>query len=696
MIRLAAYEWKKIARRQTISGPIIALLIFGLLLYVIKAYVPEMGSGFSPESYRTAAEELVSMDTQEAYAGVEAAYEEILYEGKIPEKMYGKTVVEELSLYTVLMGELEQAYGYPSYIDGVLESAARSRSGIFSGNTEAKRAGEKTYNDFSNLQGIELYFAGSYGIVYAMQTDLWDILFFLILILFVYGLVITEYEECKINLMRTTAKGRGACFGAKLLAGLFFVVLLQSAVYVFRFAFSFGVYGCPELSVPFQTVYGAQKCPWNISILTAIALFFAWKLAASAFLYCLNLFFALLCQEAKMFYGGCLCAGVISSLCYTQIDANSFWAKIKWLNPAAFLAADSILMDYRNISVLGYPLGYPGMIATLCVFLSVFSVLGAYRIYIHRMQGEAGILSKRKQRNRNLRFHFRTGIWRLESKKYWIYQAGALICIFYVVIALLAYEPVREHLYTKEEIYYKYYVTQVQGTYTDEKMETLSSEQQRLDDISTLLETESNATVASYYMTELEKRVGLESAISYATYVKENGDSIIYEKGYELLIGKDKGRLALLLCRLASLAVVCLLSVSVWNYDMSTGMEKLIQVSKTGNKRLVRHKYANVLLGCFVVFLLTFLPWIYNVYSVFGLHEIHAQARSMEMFSHVPAPISVLLLYGIYYLGHFLYLCLTGCLGKCYTKRVGNYMGAVMLLFVTSMIPVVMLYILVK
>jgi hypothetical protein len=197
-------------------------------------------------------------------------------------------------------------------------------------------------------------------------------------------------------------------------------------------------------------------------------------------------------------------------------------------------------------------------------------------------------------------------------------------------------------------------------------------------------------------MTELEKRVGLESAISYATYVKENGDSIIYEKGYELLIGKDKGRLALLLCRLASLAVVCLLSVSVWNYDMSTGMEKLIQVSKTGNKRLVRHKYANVLLGCFVVFLLTFLPWIYNVYSVFGLHEIHAQARSMEMFSHVPAPISVLLLYGIYYLGHFLYLCLTGCLGKCYTKRVGNYMGAVMLLFVTSMIPVVMLYILVK
>jgi hypothetical protein len=674
----------------------IALLVIGLLLFVIKAYLPEMGSGFSPESYRTAAEEQIPMDTQEAYAGLENAYEELLYEGILPEKMYGKTAAEELSLYTVLMGELEQVSDYPSYIDGVLESAARSGSRLFAGNAEAKRTGEKTYQDFSNLQGIELSFIGSYGIVYAMKTDLWDILFFLILILFIYGLVITEYEERKINLMRATAKGRGACFGAKLLAGLFFVLSLQASVYIFRFVFSLSIYGCPDLSAPFQAVYGAQKCSWNISVLTAIILFFGWKLAVSAFLFCLSLFFALLCKEAKIFYGGCLCLGTISAFCYTQIDGNSYFAKIKWLNPAAFLASDSILMDYRNISVLGYPLGYPGMIAAVCVIVSVFSVIGAYRIYIHRMQGEAGILTRRKDHNRNLRFHFRTGLRRLEGKKYWIYQACALICIFYAVLALLVYEPVREHLYTKEEIYYKYYVTQVQGTYTDEKMETLSGEQQRLDDISALLETETNATVASYYMTELEKRAGLESAISYAAYVKENGDFIIYEKGYELLIGKDKGRLALLLCRLASLAVVCLLSVTIWNYDKSTGMEKLIQISKTGNRRLNRQKYANVLLGCFLIFLMTYLPWIYNVNSVLGLQGIHAQARSMEMFSNVPAPISVLFLYGIYYLGHFLYLCLIGCLGKCYIKRVGNYMGAVLLLFVTSMIPAVILYMFVK
>jgi hypothetical protein len=93
---------------------------------------------------------------------------------------------------------------------------------------------------------------------------------------------------------------------------------------------------------------------------------------------------------------------------------------------------------------------------------------------------------------------------------------------------------------------------------------------------------------------------------------------------------------------------------------------------------------------------MTYLPWIYNVNSVFGLQGILAQARSMEMFSNVPAQISVLFLYGIYYLGHFLYLCLIGCLGKCYIKRVGNYMGAVLLLFVTSMIPAVILYMFVK
>ena len=62
----------------------------------------------------------------------------------------------------------------------------------------------------------------------------------------------------------------------------------------------------------------------------------------------------------------------VSWILFSQIDANSFLAILKWLNPAAFLAVDSIISDYRNLMMFGYPIGYMHFVLIVCaLFLGI-------------------------------------------------------------------------------------------------------------------------------------------------------------------------------------------------------------------------------------------------------------------------------------------------------------------------------------
>lgn len=689
MIGQMGYEWKKIIRRKSFVFLLAGFTALGLVLYGMRIYVLELGGGFRPANYRQAADDLMQMDTRDACAQAKETYEAILYEGRWP-RQYGQSPREVYALYEVLCQELSQVSGHEAYIEGILENAKAGRGGFLSANTKNRRLNEKIFRDFSGLQGLSLEFTGSYGIARFMEADLWDVLFVMVLMIFVYALVITEYEEGKISLMRAAPKGRRTCFGAKLLLGLCFVLTLQTVVYLARLCLAVAAYGCPELAAPFQSVYGAGACPWRICVQDGILLFLGGKLLMSFFLYALLLLLALLCRSGRLFYGICLVGGAASLLCYTQIDTNSFLEKLKWLNPAAFLDTGRLLTEYRNLSVMDFPLGYPKVAACMEVLALPLFVFWSFRLYENSLPdrrilltGSAGMLRNRWK-----------SLWGMEHRKYWFHQALTGVYLAYLLLAVAVYTPLHERLYTKEEIYYKLYVTQAEGSYSEEKLQALYQERMRLEEIDALLESGENYhdSVITYYQKELERRSGLEPAIQHVEYVREKGDTVLYEKGFQQLLGQNEGRLALLLCRLGSLGLMCLFSVTIWHYDKRTGMERLIRISRTGSKRLQLHQYGNVLWGGCLIFAATYLPWIYNVHSAYSIDFPDAAARSLEMFAFLPEWISIRLLYAAFYGGHLLYLFAAGCLSKWVCGKINHYMGAALALFTAFMLPVILVY----
>lgn len=689
MIRQMGYEWKKIIRRKSFPFLLAGFTALGLMLYVMKICVPELGGGFRPADYRRAAAELMQLDPRDAYVQAGDIREAILYEGRWPQQ-YGNSPREVYVLYEILCQELSQVSGYEAYIEGILENAKGSRGGFLSANEKNRRLNEKIFKDFSGLRGLSLSFTGSYGIALFMRADLWDVLFAMVLMIVVYALVITEYEEGKISLMRAAPKGRKTCFGAKFLLGFCFVAALQTGMYLIRFILAVAAYGCPELTAPFQSVYGAGTCPWKIHVQDGILLFLCSKLLMSVLLYVFLLLLALLCMGGRLFYGICLGGGAASVLCYTQIDANSFLEKAKWLNPAAFLDTGRLLTEYRNLSVLDFPLGYPKLAAGIGIASIPLFIILSFRLYENGLPDRrlpltapAGILRIRGK-----------SLWRMEHGKYWFHQALAGVYLAYLLLAAAVYAPLHERLYTKEEIYYKLYVAQAEGSYSEEKLQTLYQERARLEGIEALLKSgeDYHDSVISYYQTELERRGGLELAIQHVEYVRENGDTVLYEKGFQQLLGQNEGRLAMLLCRAGSLGMMCLFSVTIWHYDKRTGMEKLIHISRTGSKRLHLHQYGNVLWGGCLIFAATYIPWIYNVHSAYSIGFPGAAARSLEMFAAVPDRINLRLLYGIFYGGHLLYLSAAGCLAKWVCGKINHFMGAALALFTVFMLPVFCLY----
>lgn len=689
MIGQMGYEWKKIIKRKSFVLLLSGFIFLGLALYAMKIYVPELGGGFSPDNYRRASAELMQMETGDAYVQTKEVLEAMLYEGHWPQQ-YGKSPREVYTLYEVLCQELSQVSGYEDYIEGILENAGGSRAGFLSASVQSKRLNEKIFRDFSGLQGLSLEFTGSYGIACFMGTDLWDILFALVLMIFVYALVIMEYEEGKIGLMRATPKGRRICFGAKLLLGLCFVLVLQTAIYLVRFFLAVTAHGCPELAAPFQSVYGAGACPWRISVWDGILLFWGSKLLMSVFLYVLSVLFALLCRDGRLFYGICLVVGAASVLCYTQIDANSFLEKAKWLNLAALMDTGRLLTEYRNLSMMGFPLGYPKLAACIGIVALPLFIFWSFRLYENGLPDRRVLLAAGILRNRG------KSLWRMEHRKYWFHQALAGAFLAYLLLAVAAYSPLRERLYTKEEIYYKLYVMQAEGSYSEEKLQALYQERIRLEDIEALLESGENyhESVLTYYQTELERRSGLELAIQHVEYVRENGDTVLYEKGFQQLLGLNEGRLALFLCRLGSLAMICLFSVTIWHYDKRTGMDRLIRISRTGSGRLQLYQYRNILWGGCLIFAATYIPWMYNVHSAYSMGSPGAAARSLEMFAFMPGWVSLGLLYVAFYGGHLLYLFAAGCLAKWVCGKINHYMGAALSLFTAFMLPVILFYVL--
>ena len=698
MAELIYLEMKKALKLVYVKYALLGLFALAALCFFAQVCLPQLNNGFSSESYRQLVSDIDKNKPVSEEERLREVYTDMLLEGAEPEKMYASSLRGELYLYEQILGELSQAAGYKDYVDGVLLASKRYASvSIFSSSEAEKRNAIKTAADFEKMEDVNVVFGGTYGVNLLLDTDLWTVMLVFVLLILTAGLLLGDLENGGIKLLRCSVYGKTPVIYGKFFAGAVLSFLFMTISFLWRLLLIGVTYGFASWGEAIQSVHGAAGCTLKISIWGGVGVFFIYKLMGLFTIY--SLFFML-----TLFFrrgGGLFLVGIGIMLwgygAYSYIDAASWMAKLKWLNPTAFLFSDHLLIQYRNISLFGYPISYWHIFTGVCV-ATTFLSLGVMGVVFRNVRpiGKGIIPSGLYGRIESI-VRLVTGGYTLtgyECRKWSFYGGGSCLCLIFAIGIIFIKPSISERLYTNEEIYYKHYIKELEGDFSEEKLNYLYDEQKRLAELESMLFMEGmeyTDAAYTYYSRELNKKDGLCAAVSYGEYLKNNDGSFVYDQGYEMLLGKNSGRGYLLAYRTAALLVTVLLSGMVWGIEERTGMGALISISAQGRRRIRRAKYRNILfLGAFVAFI-TYLPWIYRVTNVFGTEMIHASASSMRMLSGIPQKISIFGVLIAFYLLHMVYLWLTGAAINCVFSRTKNMLLSELMVFGLGMTPVFLL-----
>jgi len=594
--------------------------------------------------------------------------------------------------------ELEQVAGYESYLAGVKKNADKKLNSTLQKQQEsALREAEKVKKDFACMEGVKAEFLPTRGMAMFFSMDMQE--FFLVLAVFLVAatLVSVELEDGTIRLLRCTKNGRTRVVYAKVLAGAGMVAGFVCLQVGLRFLLTVAGYGTECLSASIVSLYGAMGCTLPITIGQGVILYAGWKLFAYLALFSLLLLLALVFQQPWKIY---LFAGGPVALfwaAYVLIDANSWLADLKWLNPVAFLDTGRLLLSYKNLILLGHPVTYRTCMLVVCTLLVLLGLLLDGWMFLRILpgrQGAGGRLFGRLERVVSV-LTGQSSLLGYEFRKWSFYQSGGVICLLLAAGLAFTYSPVADQVYTEEEIYYRYYVHQMEGEWSEGKMERLLAEQERIQRIEEELQSGmvQDAMMVSYYSQQLRQKQGLEQVIRYGEFLEEQGGgSFVYEQGYERLLGKREP-VALFLYRCISLAVMTFLSVLLYGIEERTGMKQLIRVSFMGEKKLRLRKWGNTMFLGSIIFAIVYLPWFFNVFSVYGTNGLSVPAYclwQMGSFWKMPQTVTVWIVQVAYYGLHLLYLWIAGLVTGVLAERIKHPLVATLAAFGAGILPIVL------
>lgn len=695
MLKLVKQEWKKILRIKAVPLLLFVMLVFSLIFYGKELYSP---SSYSVKAYLALHHAIDKNNLAAETERLETAREAMMREQLLPETMFSDSIGKEFLLYGQMVDELEQITGYEEYVSGIRKNAEKKlNSTLYKQQESALRETEKIIKDFAVMEDIRAEFLPTKGMTQFFQMDLQE--FFLVVGVFLVAsaFVSVELDEGTIRLLRCTPNGREKVVYAKALAGAGIVAGYVVIHIGLRFLLTIAGYGTECLSGSIVSLYGASSCTLPVTIGQGVFLYTCLKVYACLALFFLLLVLALLFRQPWKIY---LFAGGPVALfwaAYAMIDANSWLAGLKWMNPVAFLDTGTLLLSYKNLSLSGYPVTYRVCMLAVCTLLILSALLllaPVFRGILPERQSDGGKLYSRRE---CLAVALTGGhsLWSFELRKWSFYQSGSVIVLLLAAGLFFFYTPVADQVYSEEEIYYRYYVRQVEGKWSEEKMTALYAEQEWLLELEEMLQNNEvpDSMVQSYYYQQIKRKSGLEKVIQYGGFLeRQGGGSFIYEQGYERLLGKREP-VTLFLYRCISLAAMTFLSVLLYGIEQRTDMTKLIRVSFAGKNRVRRRKQGNILLLGLLIFTIVYVPWFYNVFSVYGTNGISAPAYCLVQLgfaANLPENFTVGGVLVAYYGVHLGYLWVIGLISGVLAEKIKHPLAAALAAFGLGILPILL------
>lgn len=492
-MKMVSFELKKLCAGN-IKWLFLMLVLLNALVYFMSI-IPAMPSEESKElrsKWERAAQEqgedfesrrafLEEMSEALSNIHMYLAHKDVLRDEEIAQtlELYGDSpymqenpddVFEESMAVAELLEEYETAGDYEAFINNMEERAEKMLSvPIFAKSKFSRSNIEKTVEDFADVRGLAVTPLDDTGIRKLHEFYLSDIFILAVVCLFCFQEFGYDSKSGMGNLIQATPRGRtrlrlaqtGAIWIAAVTAGLLF--------YGGNILQTLAVFGTEDLGAYVQGIASLKNVSFPCTVGMYLALYLAGKLLAILVIAGFCQFLAVKLNGAKAawaIYGAAVGA---SFLLWFLIPDSPAVKLFRYLNLVGILDMKQIVGNYQNLNVFSIPISLTtaalvlgGAVLALCVGLSL-------TVSKTSLQLPACLTERRRKRRRA-----GGGVLGYEWSKLMRNQKIWVVFAALVVLAGSGFNLDAQMLQT-EEFYYRQYLAEYRGDYTQEKQETFAA-----------------------------------------------------------------------------------------------------------------------------------------------------------------------------------------------------------------------------
>lgn len=587
--------------------------------------------------------------------------------------LYGTLHTEDATSNDLSLSEYQTAYSqFLSEID--TQSQENKTIQLFQKDPYTLRNIAKTAKDYQSMQHISINWYGGRSLTLVLRSSVTDILMVLLLSYCILLSILDMKRNGMLSFLRTMPNGRERLALAKL--HTLFVLCLFVVLIFYGMNVAFANPCSISWQSPLPCLSGYMRSTWQISIGTYLILYLLLKWLALSLITFLLFLLGCLTTHMIYYYSAILGIGAVSGLCYTLGSHVGNMEFLKYFNLLFFYATGKATALYYNYNLFGYPVSVH-IVNAVCIvaFLILLTIWGCksfasihkeYRPFSlpWKKKQSVSIGQTKKRQPQNVLAH---------TECYKLFYGNRILIFFVLVCLLQLYQYSNQSgRWYQDELYYRNYITMVEGTYTEDKWKLLQEEKDKISAATEEFDKldaqfNSGQITQSYYsrmtepyLQEMQKADALDRAMNYVSYIGtlDEHAGILYTRGWEYLHTNTISSKNMRTLFLYMLCIILSLS-GIYAQEYQHSMTELLHTYPYEN-RSGRDKRLLILAICTGFFVLLYMPELLWTFKEYSLHGGEYSLASIPCFGSKYSAIPIILFYIILYVLRLAFGILSG------------------------------------
>lgn len=535
-------------------------------------------------------------------------------------------IYTELKLFSNVIERVEPIAHYEATLKEIDENAETLLlTGRYEPNTFGYRnilKSQAQYRELSNVQPEILYSGAIELLPGGRITDFILVLFCLLVGL---ELICSERINGTMALIKPTFQGGYPLITAKILAGLFLVLIGTFMLYGTNLVIGFVRCGVISMNAPIQSVFGFIRSPWKISIATYVLGFFCmkflWASSVTASIY-------LACGLGNSVLESC---GIFLLTCAPSLVIQK--------SVLSFLSTGDtvrLFSEYRNLNLFGWPVS--AFSVSILVMILVSAVCFGFAVAIHIQS--APTVSDRKRKHIRKTRRISVNLLLLEARKLFLLNGAIWVLSVLMAVQFVTYLNFDAYIGPHERLYMQY-SEKLSGPADQEKDAFIAEEAATFAELYTQMDAYSQAfssgqmkqeayeALCSGIMRQLESEEVFLRAKDQYDRMKMLGYDYVCQTGYERLLGSEGLRDAVILTIQLIIALILGLA-SIHSIETESNMVFLLN-SVPGKQDSLRAKAILATVYAIAVAVITFVPHLLAIIHAYGLPGLSASGNSVPL-----------------------------------------------------------------